>query len=140
MSAGDIALTRPRPRRVQREQIVLVARPAHPRLVKRVAGVGGDRVEMEAGRLRVNGVAVDGCDRIPGPTVVRWTVPPGRYFVVGDNSAASDDSRSWPDPFVRHDEIAGVVLSWRRRGRGPRGREASPARRRRRPGRPARGV
>ncbi len=115
LRSGDIALTRPRFRDVRRGQVVLVNRPGGPRLVKRVAGVAGDLLEMEAGRVRVNGAAVDGRPPVPGASVVSWRVPPGHLFLVGDNAAVSDDSRVWADPFVPHQAIAGVVLTRRPR-------------------------
>jgi hypothetical protein len=31
-----------------------------------------------------------------------FTIPPNCYFVQGDNSPVSSDSRSWPDPCVPH--------------------------------------
>ena len=34
-------------------------------------------------------------------------VPEHRYFVQGDNSPVSSDSRSWPDPFVPHRLLVG---------------------------------
>lgn len=58
------------------------------RLVKRVSGVPGDRVECPAGRV--------------------WVVPPRRYFVTGDNSGQSLDSRSFG--WVARARIYGRVM------------------------------
>lgn len=119
---GAVALTRRRPALVQRGRVVLLRGRDGQLLVKRVVARGGDVVEMEAGRLRVNGVVVDGGASLPGARVTRWEVPAGHYFVVGDNPAASIDSRVWADPFVAHDRVAGVLTRWstrpvaRRRG------------------------
>ncbi len=66
--------------------------------VKRVVGVGGDRVTQGAdGVLRVNGRLTDerylGSRHTPGePYDVR--VPRGSVFVLGDDRADSDDSRA----------------------------------------------
>lgn len=88
------------PVRVGRGDIVVFRHASGARYVKRVAGVGGDRVELEAGRLRVNGRSLDGRARIAGAVVARWTVPNGHLFLVGDNLGFSDDSRTWDQPFV----------------------------------------
>jgi signal peptidase I len=68
--------------------------------VKRVIGVPGDRVRCCAadGRLEVNGVAVDEPYVAPGsvPSTMTFdvTVPPDRFWVMGDNRGASADSRA----------------------------------------------
>ena len=39
-----------------------------------------------------------------------WTVPQDAYFVLGDNSAISEDSRFWNPPYVERNAILGRVL------------------------------
>lgn len=76
-----------------------LAEPAETDFVKRVVGVGGDRVVCcdERGRLEVNGVAVDEEYLYPGdkPSTVAFdiVVPDGRLWMMGDHRGSSRDSR-----------------------------------------------
>ena len=101
---------------------VVVFRHGGARMLKRVVGVPGDRVELEAGRLFVNDRSVEGRSRVPGAHVQNWRVPKGGYFVAGDNARVSDDSRVWDEPFVPVDDVERVVtrrLAGRRRRTSP---------------------
>ena len=90
-------------------------------LVKRVIGVGGDRVACcdAEGRIVVNGVPLDE-DYIIGPTdQVRFdvSVPEGGMFVMGDNRGDSRDSHyhlEVNDGAVPADNAVGrvVVVLW----------------------------
>ena len=100
LEAGDLLVTLPAAGRPRGGDVVVLGGASGARYVKRVAGVGGDVIELGAGRLRVNGLAIDGRDPVEGPVVARWTVPAGQVFVVGDNPLVSDDSRTWDQPFV----------------------------------------
>jgi|SRR6478609_6142417 len=68
--------------------------------VKRVIGLPGDHVRCCApdGRLEINGVPVDEPYVAPGsvPSAMTFdvTVPPDRFWVMGDNRDASADSRA----------------------------------------------
>ncbi|PPK61462.1 signal peptidase I [Actinokineospora auranticolor] len=85
-------------------------------VVKRVVGVPGDRVRSMDGRIQVQpagtgpwfevaqgGSAVWGrpprqcCarDGTGGERTQEQVVPPGRYWVIGDNAAVSEDSRAF---------------------------------------------
>jgi signal peptidase I len=69
-------------------------------LIKRVIGVGGDRVRCcnSQGQLSVNNVALAEPYIFPGnePSTVPFDVkvPTGRLWVMGDHRAASEDSRA----------------------------------------------
>lgn len=83
-------------------------------LVKRIVAGPGDLVALRAGRALVNGVLsaepfTEPCSGDPDcsfPESVR--VPPGQYFLLGDNRGASDDSRFWGP--VPASSILGVVV------------------------------
>ncbi|MER5767461.1 signal peptidase I [Streptomyces sp. NPDC001985] len=76
-----------------------LAEPAETDFVKRVVGVGGDRVVCcdSAGRLQVNGTSLDEGYLHPGdaPSEVAFdiVVPGERLWVLGDHRGNSRDSR-----------------------------------------------
>lgn len=91
-------------------------------LIKRVIGVGGDRVRCcdTAGRITVNGVALDEPYIFPGdePSATPFDVkvPPGRLWVMGDHRAGSLDSRAHhredgTSGFVPVDDVVGRAFS-----------------------------
>lgn len=130
---GDLVVTRPAGWGVRSGQVVVLTHPdptGRPRrYVKRIAAVAGDTVEMAAGRVSVNGVAHDPGDAPEASYRATWTVPAGHVWVLGDNRAASSDSRVWERPFVPLDELEGVLVGPATRRRVPGGRPGRPARR-----------
>ncbi|MGC0337552.1 signal peptidase I [Streptomyces sp. SLBN-8D4] len=84
-------------------------------LIKRVVGVGGDRVKCcdTEGRVTVNGVPLSETDYLyPGnaPSTQQFdiTVPKGRLWVMGDHRANSADSRFHQDTRLRRHRVPGL--------------------------------
>lgn len=83
----------------QRGDVVVFAPPMRPDedYVKRIVGLPGETVEVQQGRVLVNGMPLD------EPYVVRPAsysmsvrqVGEDEYFVLGDNRNSSSDSHSW---------------------------------------------
>ena len=109
------------------EQVGLVAEVTDEYVVKRVIGVGGDRVVCcdANGLVTINDVPIrEPYVLLPeGATNVSRdgfdvTVPEGSFWVMGDNRYASQDSRYNQDQpgkgFVREDEVVGraFLLNW----------------------------
>lgn len=94
--------------------------------IKRVIGLPGDHVMCcKNGKVTVNGVPLDETSYLfpgasPSDQQFSVTVPPGRLWVMGDNRAISDDSRShmfsgFPDKgTVPENEVAGraFLIIW----------------------------
>jgi signal peptidase I len=83
--------------------------------IKRVIGLPGDTVKVDATRVWVDGVLLNepyiqaASNPIPPQS---WKVPPDQYFVLGDDRPNSSDSRYWG--YVPKDYIVGnaVLVYW----------------------------
>ena len=83
----------------KRGEVIIFRFPRDPSrdFVKRVIGVPGDTVEIRRGQVYVNDIALDE-PYITHPdrrTVDPTRIGPESYYVLGDNRAHSNDSRSW---------------------------------------------
>jgi signal peptidase I len=73
--------------------------PGKPRreLIARLIGLPGDRLDLGPDRIVLNGVSLEEPyaknQRMVDPAEI--TVPPGHFFVLGDDRANQRDSRWW---------------------------------------------
>lgn len=84
---------------IERGDVVVFWYPVDPTksFIKRVVGLPGEIVEIQQGRVMVNGTELDE-PYVPLQFIDRHSfgparVPPGQYFVLGDHRSSSNDSR-----------------------------------------------
>ena len=86
-------------------------------LIKRVIATSGDWVDIaEDGTVTVNGVALDEpyvAEKAQGEYNINlpYQVPQGKCFVLGDNRAASIDSRNTAVGCISNDVVVGRLLA-----------------------------
>jgi len=86
---------------IERGDIVVFRYPYDPSksYIKRVIGMAGDRIRIDAGLVYVNGEALDETYVPPeyadSRTYREVVVPPNYYYVLGDHRSMSEDSRSF---------------------------------------------
>ena len=98
----------------KRQQVIVFRAPlaGSPDFIKRLIGLPGDTLEIRQGVVYINGVALpepywNGPPN-PNDSYAAITIPPGKYFMMGDNRDNSYDSRYWG--FVPRENIIGTPL------------------------------
>jgi signal peptidase I len=113
-------------RSLHRSDIIVFTSPVDTRidLIKRVIAVAGDTVEIRNKHLIINGQEVPDPHAnftdpnvrtaVPRDNFGPVTVPPGKFFVMGDNRDQSYDSRYWG--FADESDVKGqatfIYWSW----------------------------
>jgi signal peptidase I len=110
-------------RQPQPGDVIVFIYPENPKkdFIKRLVAKGGDTVEIKGGTIYVNERPL--MDSVfakryyynkgqYGLEGEKLTVPKDSYFVLGDNSASSQDSRYWG--FVPHKNVLGkaIIIYW----------------------------
>ena len=102
----------------ERGDIVVLQDPRKPEqdLIKRVIGLPGETLEIVDGKLYINDFRLEEpyIKTVWHDNKPKILVPPGQYFVMGDNRDNSLDSRSQQVGFVPKDLIIGksMVSYW----------------------------
>lgn len=77
-------------------------------ICKRLIAKGGDTVSIKAGNVYVNNALLaEPYITISGDSMKEMTIPPGMYFVLGDNRPYSFDSRDMGP--IKREEVIGKV-------------------------------
>lgn len=100
---------------VERGDIIVFHFPMNPEeeLVKRVIGLPGDHVSVQAGVVSVNGQLLNEPYIAAAPGYSgEWDVLEGQLFVLGDNRNNSNDSKDWG--LLPFEKVVGkaVLIYW----------------------------
>ena len=88
--------------------------------VKRVAGMPGERLQIIDGEIFIDDELQEkpkALRSVSYSDIGHWgtqepvPIPADSYFVLGDNSNSSNDSRRWEDPFVPRKDIIGKAIT-----------------------------
>jgi signal peptidase I len=100
------------PRKPKRMDIVTIRVPLKiGEVTKRIVGLPGEQIKIVKGIVYIDGMQIRKLRSIiPDRSDLKpIKIPPGSYFVLGDNRSASSDSRDWG--VVSRDNIIGVLAA-----------------------------
>lgn len=113
LKSGDLVIYSRLEKDVQRGDVVAYSMPSGDFYIKRVVAVAGDTVDIQDGKLFVNGVE-ETDDRVLGKTRIESsmftypiTISEGHIFALGDNREDSVDSRGHGP--INLQQVIGVV-------------------------------
>jgi signal peptidase I len=97
---------------VQRFDMIAVYMPDGKQYIRRVIGLGGETIQIQGGKIIVNGQVLKEPFLAIAPTndFGPAPVPDKQYFLLGDNRPGSFDSRYWRQSTVGQEMIAGKVV------------------------------
>jgi len=102
----------------KRGEVVVFKYPNDPsqRYIKRIIGLPGERIEVNSGKVVIyneqGAKALEESEYLSSiftPGTVNLTLEGEEYFVLGDNRAASSDSRRW-GPLLEEEIVGKVYL------------------------------
>jgi len=98
----------------ERGDIIVFDYPDDPNIlyIKRVIGVPGDHIEINGGKVYINGEVYEE-PYLNVTTEGEWgpyDVPADSYFMLGDNRNDSADSRYWHNTFLTKEGIVGKAI------------------------------
>ena len=104
----------------ERGDIIVFDYPDDPNIlyIKRVIGVPGDHIEINGGKVYINGEVLEE-PYLNVTTEGEWgpyDVPADSYFMLGDNRNDSADSRYWHNTFLTKEGIVGKAIFKYRKG------------------------
>lgn len=109
-------------RELQRGDVIVFIYPKDKKrdFIKRFIAKGGESIQIKDGKIYINDKALDEpkfaryyCNRAPyGKEGDEIVIPPNHFYVLGDNSASSQDSRYWG--FVPNEYLLGeaILIYW----------------------------
>lgn len=107
LSSGQVTIVNKNVDKYQENDIVVFNTETYGVCVKRIVGVEGDTIKITNNKVFKNNIEIPSYENI-GYEDAEYTLKNNEYFVVGDNSRASIDSRNYG--VICYDDIIGKVI------------------------------